>query len=447
MIARAALIGLLAAAPAHAQDDPFDFLVSFEQAATPGVREVGTFGFDVGLTGALAVDFHGDETTGCAATGLCGVEGTVTWTPGGSAGAIVLEYVQDGRRRMAGLLGLAPEPLVAADVRRRAPDGSVRRCVDAHHGGAALSLAPAGDGLELVPPGSAQTTDVLRTRCAGPLQADLRAALPSRVLDRATLRRGRAVVDLRGERAFAAGGLAGTVRSTLVLRLGRSRADDDGEGRRRRKRVLTATYAIERIDGSATATVAGAADTALCELVDACGSAGAVTATPGTPGRGTVTLTATAPARRPWRDLRAALGLARRSEGGNIDVSGEGQWTGGTGTTTATMRRADGAPACTDRSPLAAGWLQFEPRGAGLQVGLFAGPNALLTRCAGIGGADVGAELARGRVGRLRGRRTTLHLTRNAEVANDAYAGRVSADIRVTLRRTGTRRATILDDG
>ena len=35
----------------------------------------------VRVRGALVVEFHGDQATGCAARGLCGFSGTVIWQP------------------------------------------------------------------------------------------------------------------------------------------------------------------------------------------------------------------------------------------------------------------------------------------------------------------------------------------------------------------------------
>ena len=60
--------------------------------------------------------------------------------------------------------------------------------------------------------------DLLSTRCAGPLESDIAAVLPTRSLPVQALRTGSTTIDLSATRAFAAAGMAGTVRSSIVLR-------------------------------------------------------------------------------------------------------------------------------------------------------------------------------------------------------------------------------------
>ena len=74
--------------------------------------------------------------------------------------------------------------------------------------------------------------DLLSTRCAGPLESDIAAVLPTRALPVQVLRKGSTTIDLSATSAFAAAGMAGTVRSSVVLRLGRPRVFDlDALGR------------------------------------------------------------------------------------------------------------------------------------------------------------------------------------------------------------------------
>ena len=44
------------------------------------------------VTGAVSVDFRGDEAAGCAAARMCGFSGTVTWNPAGPGTLLVFGY-------------------------------------------------------------------------------------------------------------------------------------------------------------------------------------------------------------------------------------------------------------------------------------------------------------------------------------------------------------------
>jgi hypothetical protein len=412
----------------------------------------GDHGIPVTIEGGLAVDVRGDATTGCAASGLCGIGGTITWTPGGR-GVLFAARSAGGRRRPADLLVL-DHNVAAAHIVRRAPDGALHRCTDVvefdtRH--AWIDVRGSGRALTVRLPGPAHPPirDVLATHCAGPLQLDLRAALPGRTLDRATLARGRTTVDLRGDRPFAAGGLAGTVHSTLVLRLGRPGRDpyDDRSRRGERRRALTATYTIEGIDGTVASTFAGPAEPALCVPLDACGLAGTVTSTPGPIRAGRLTLTAvTYDRRRTWRDLRAALGLARRGRSRDINVTGSGSWRG-SGTTTASVTRADGSAPCRDSAALTGGTLLVRE---GLLFYVPA-PEPLRTRCPGPRGSGVNfgeANIARPLTGRaLRRRRVTVRIADRFDLTSDGYTGRTRAELSIVLRRIGVRRHTVADGG
>ncbi len=71
--------------------------------------------------------------------------------------------------------------------------------------------------------GGGRSPSLLGTRCAGPLQSDIASQLARRVVDVASLFHGRTAVDLASSADFAVHGLAGTVTSTVQLRLGRPR--------------------------------------------------------------------------------------------------------------------------------------------------------------------------------------------------------------------------------
>lgn len=94
----------------------------------------------VKVTGALRVEFRGDEAAGCAAVGLCGVAGTVTWSPGEAGQIGVFTAGKGGRRRTKTVvfLGTGPfgEDATVSHVTRTLPDGSRRLCTDARPTGA-----------------------------------------------------------------------------------------------------------------------------------------------------------------------------------------------------------------------------------------------------------------------------------------------------------------------
>jgi hypothetical protein len=88
-----ALAALAAPAPAAAQ-----FIVD-----QPGKATVATYA-DGEVRGSVRVDFHGDESSGCAATGMCGISGTVVWRPDGEVALLTASYRDGGRHYESGLL-------------------------------------------------------------------------------------------------------------------------------------------------------------------------------------------------------------------------------------------------------------------------------------------------------------------------------------------------------
>ncbi|MFL5910285.1 MAG: hypothetical protein ACJ768_06935 [Gaiellaceae bacterium] len=169
----------------------------------------------VTTSGVVSVDFHGDREAGCEQAGLCDVSGTETWDPGRSGDLDVFGSKQPG----GGLLDFdvgAPgqSSRTVARVRRTAPDGSVHSCSDMAAGRGGGELQTSGGQL-VVGLGA-----LLGTRCAGPVDADVAGLVPTARLSAQQLAAGRTSVDLTGERSFASHGLAGTVRSSVVLTLG-----------------------------------------------------------------------------------------------------------------------------------------------------------------------------------------------------------------------------------
>ena len=324
-----ALAALLLALPAPARAQ--GVLTAFG----PGLA--ASTSVDLGLRGSLAVSFHGDPGTGCAARGLCGYSGTVVWRPGQelSSGSLLIEKLRAHRRvSYAAQLVLFGGPgttaEVSAAVRRAAPGQAAGTCADASSPQSNTTLAVRGGAIALRILGSGST--VLATRCAGPLDADIAAALPSPALSVGAALRGHRRVELAGTSSFAAGGLAGTVTSTLVLHLGAAQSGGTGimpGGARRgpRERIVSEPLALVRTSGAVTVQVAGAANPDICGGLDSCGLQGTISLQPGPNAAGE--LTAFGPARRPYRDFLAALGRSRRGRAAGITVAGEiGWWRG-----------------------------------------------------------------------------------------------------------------------
>src|SRR4051795_7681566 len=102
--------------------------------------------------------------------------------------------------------------------------------------------------------------DVLRTSCAGPTTSDVAALLPARRISERQLTRGHRTLDFSAEAPFASHGLAGTLHSTVVVKVGAGTREplnnsSDSSGtppgtHRVRERMLTAEYRVERVSGS-----------------------------------------------------------------------------------------------------------------------------------------------------------------------------------------------------
>jgi hypothetical protein len=441
VIALAAAAALALPAATAAQDT---FIVGAGDGAV--VRQTAV---PVTIEGALTVDFHSDPAS-CEAAGRCGLTGTVSWRPPRRGSLFVVESRRNGRRHVDAYLfagtfqvGESGALVTVARVQRTGAAGS-GLCADGNADAAAVEFESTPGAVDVGLAPSDATPQLLATRCAGPLLSDVRAALPSRRLSVAAIRRGRLAVDLHREAPFAAAGLAGTVRSDLVLRLGRGkteRADRDRSPRgvkQTRQRSLEATYRVERLAGDVGVDVRGAADPAVCGSLDACGLQGTDTLTSRLR-RGTVSFYATAPAKRPRRELRAALGLAPGGRGPGIVVLGSGI-VEDRGDASVTIGRP-GEPACTDHVPLQATALFFDVRGTTVRAVYSAygsGTSALRSRCPG---PPLDKSLAEATVPlRAFGApRVTLRLRTGVAFGSDGYTARSKPDVTVVLRRTRLR--------
>jgi hypothetical protein len=271
------------------------------------------------------------------------------------------------------------------------------------------------------------------------------AAAPAVQLSGADLRRGRRTLDLRGTRPFSGGGLTGTVRSTLIARvgavgpadlLGDEPADDTPPARWRR---ITVRYAVERVDGAATYELAGTEAVELCAPLDSCGALGRTTIAPRAT-RGVVALTVISRASVPARRLRQVVGLApARTSLDDFGAFALGGWREG-GSVTAQLTR-EGAEPCADVAPLDRATLVVVGADAQALVSLVE-TGSLRTRCGGpfvtegsepftLQGFVPMRDLGRERV--------TMHLRSAGAGRADGYIVTGVADVRIVLRRLSVR--------
>lgn len=415
----------------------------------PDFRTLRQRNVNVELRGQVTVAFHGDPAAGCSLRGLCQVSGTTTWNPAGEAGLQVVDYVAHRRRGVLAVLSFGDEDgsTVSTVVKRGPPDATPGTCADSRAsefdavfldskpGGRTVPVALWVKGFEYL--------DLMRTRCAGPLDGDVGRHLPVvRVTRRSLLRRG-TTVDLSGSRPFSAHGLTGTVRSTVVLRLlggkrERGSAPPADIFVRRRIRTLEVSYRITRVSGQVTSTVAGLADPALCAPLDSCGLTGSVSIAPAIR-NGSFDVYARALASVEPVRLRRAAGLVPGPSSGRVSVYGFALWSG-PGKTTASLSRA-GAGSCSDDAPMRFGGLgaQFGRTQTRVDLSL-GGADPLRTRCPGPLGEDVitarqSLVAATVPLSAFRKRRIVLRFSRARSWRSDGYEGRIEPDVVVELSR------------
>jgi hypothetical protein len=440
------LLAALAPAPAARADD----LIFFGSA---GIRVTRQATAPVTTTGSISLEFHGDPAAGCAQRGLCDVTGSVTWRPEprGSLSAYRLHTPKGPAIFVsASLVGgedLGGSPATTATTQRSAAGAACADVVSERYnplsgqanGGVAL-IGAGRSGFGIAP------SDIFATRCPGPLMADVARLLPSAAVRFGDVATGRRTIDLAGERTFSAGGFAGTVRSTLALRVGPGTASrGSGQqssipGRRVRRRELTAEYEA-RLTGSAAVELAGAGDEARCAPLDACGIAGTVTiASP--PGTGDAYVTVDAPARLSASALRASAGLAPGPPPAGARVFGVA--TTGRRLTAAAVLTRDGAPGCSDRVPTTGASLILAYTGTRVTASLTGNDADLLhTHCGGPTTGDLVGQgfLARGSVplAAMRAPSVTIPLTQGRSFDAGAWHGTVRPSLRLVLRRKKVR--------
>jgi hypothetical protein len=439
------------------------------QTEAPGAGEfIGITFLPTTVEGRLAVDFSANPGTGCAAP--CDLQGRVVWTPAREAMVTILETRVRGRTEFEVSLDFedsgGERPATAAEVTRAASSGSPGHCQDARVDRFG-SLDFTGDtpGTAIARLAAPQKTvsfgaDLLSTRCAGPLESDIAAVLPTRTLPVDALRRGATTLDLSANRPFAAGGMAGTVRSSIVLRVERPEPPEEGSFELPREilralkfnrlRIVDAIYDVERLSGDLTTTFDGSTQPELCGPVDSCGLRGSVKVTHAVT-EGEAILSAIGPARLTRRQLGAALGLNGGRPSGAIATSGIVTWEEDPGRVASTVTDPGGR-ACADTAGLGSGMIDLTfsrsriSAGYGL-TGLFDG-DPLRSRCAGPGftdASDGSNPVARGSVPRraLRKRRLTIPLNGGSVFSSGSYSGKVQAGLTLTMRRVRVEHSTL----
>jgi hypothetical protein len=422
----------------------------------------------VSVSGQVTVSFHGDRAAGCEAAFRCDVQaGTFRWTPQ-PRGQLSLSGVPG--RRLTGYVyffGGAETTLDAlAIVQRSAADGT-HVCADGR--GSSYSSFPVISvrqqprlrfGVEerggvFGPLGATR----LGTNCGGPLPADTLRRLPTRTVRLRKLVRGPTTIDLSDSAPFAAGGFAGTVDSSVVLRVRKVRVRHVERRPRRSSprppdrppvRFLSVEYRLARLSGSVG--IGLAADPRGCAVLDACGLSGTLRITPG-PARGEAYVIAEG--HRSRIALRRAVGLAQGPSPSRVGVYGYLVWLKGRGRVTAELQR-NGQPACRDTSPLTDGAIDLRVRGRRVTARFaggapYAGADILRTRCPGPLLADLGrgSRLAVGRIPRraLGRRRVTIHLDQGNTASAAGYSLHSRPDLTVVLEREKIEERTLSGSG
>jgi hypothetical protein len=395
----------------------------------------GSLKFVVSASGELVVDWSGDPAT-CEPLGRCGMRGTVAWRlPERGTMSLGRTRSRGGRRAVSGEVSL---DLFGGNVIARVRTGD-RLCADTGAGGGHIELS-SGDGGRTVtisaPAVGEYGVGSLSTRCAGPLGADIAGALPVLRVPYERLARGRTSLRLAGTAGFAAGGLRGTVTSSVTLRIGRPRREkpdpadlDDLSG----LVLAQSRFRVAEVRGDVTAALAGASG-GDCVALDTCGVTGAQRYAPAlTTGR--VELFAYAPRGRGRRAVRAALGLAPGGVAPGIGAEGYGAFAGA-GRIEASVGRP-GEPPCVDSVPLRGMALSVQPRGTRASVTIDPDTDGpVRTRCPGpflvhrrgIATADVPLrDLGR--------RRVELTFDRPASLLDDGWTGQARPALTVVLER------------
>ncbi len=391
-------------------------------------------------SGSVTYTWRADPARGCAAAGLCGVQGEFILRPQGDTSAESF----DGRIDIPVF-----DPTATVRV-----SGSGGDCVDVPgaFSGSDLSVSRRGHGRlvgRIEPP-------VSSGRCAGPTAQDLGR------LGFQVKRSGgkRPSYDLRGRRSFVAGPFTGTVVSTLVLRPssgggGFSSSGSFSSGAPPRRKVLleqvTLRYRVASLPSSLDSTFSGESDP-FCAALNTCGASGNL-ALSFPRFAGTLVLSGSNEVPRPVSSRRAISDLRR----GRLFLGGGAPGPldrGLSSQVSETYVAADGSR-CQSTSTSRQAHMFFASAGPtggrlGLQVALV-DPNdagVLRTYCPGPADTDVFGTKPQVAstsvsVAQLLRHRSVISLSRNGDFAGVGYAGTRGGSVAFSLTLERVRAGTV----
>ena len=182
--------------------------------------------------GAMRLEFHGDEATGCERRGLCDVSGTVssrvTATEPGfafltTARGYLIGSIAAFVRGTSHAVVHTPGAPDCKDVAARSIDSYTLAAAPGRPGVVGLGTSSVdslgeGGGVSF---GGSGSDDFFGTRCAGPSLDDIQGALPRAFVKRSWLLRRHFTVRLSRLRTFTSGGFTGTITSNVRLRFTR----------------------------------------------------------------------------------------------------------------------------------------------------------------------------------------------------------------------------------
>lgn len=383
------------------------------------------------VQGQIVVTFHGDPAAGCAADGLCPYSGTIVVRPR-SGDMVIATYRFHGRIGHFVTVGLQPggmQFMTAARVERSIAGQAVGMCADAAPG-LFGELASSTHGRSLRIGLFARGGGTLSTRCAGPLDGDLAGTGPSVAIPLKRALRGQMTLPLTGTGAFASHGFAGTVSSSLILRLGKPASNESGfppGTKTQRMRVVTEQLNLVGVGAQLSATVHGSPNPVVCQVLDSCALVGTLGFGPRAQAF-SAEVSATGTAARPYRDFLAALGLSRSGQPRGIAVELSGSWT----LSPVTVDESQSG-ACTGSAP---GGDMFFGMTAGRAV--LRGSGGLAgwrTRCPGPTPSEATLFPETVPVSSLGHRELTITLRPAGTVEDDGYTVSLHGHLTLTLRR------------
>jgi hypothetical protein len=381
---------------------------------------------NVSVSGSLTYTWHGDPARGCAAAGVCDVQGELILRPMGDAQVSVFGSGH-GDQIFVDVSGVVR-------VQRRGADPG--ECVDVVQTGIGLDIRlaskSASQALLNAPADSG--------RCAGPLATDL-ANMPI------PFRHSGASYELSKTKSFVAGPFSGSFVSSLALRpvsnpgFGSSQSSGSTSGPTRSHAVLEQAQLSYRVIAGSNEiqTLFGAADSG-CQVLDACGASGSLALLVSPPNTFTIEASRLVHVSRTRRDVLADLTHGRLTLLGGAPLKGY---------VDETYDWSDGS-SCRDSVPtpqlqLVVGAPAPSPSRSRVPVGLNSdlGPNGevLRTHCPGPADSDLIGQngiLAAGSVtaGELLHRRFTVTLTAPSEFMGLGYTGSRSGSIQLELTLT-----------